>query len=62
MPKYLTVGELRDLENTQSAAEWNILCDKIKSARGGSYPTNWYQEVILSGLIGIKHLEFGGII
>lgn len=46
----LTVAEMEDLTNSTSEAEWNAACDRIKKARGGAYPDDWYAKVLLSGL------------
>jgi len=47
----LTQEEIEKLKATKSEAEWNAVCDEVKSARGGSYPGNWYATVVLSGMM-----------
>ena len=46
----LTEKELAALTNTKSETEWNDVCDSVKAAREGQYPSDWYQKVVLSGL------------
>ena len=46
----LTNEEMGKLEAAKSTAEWNDCCDEIKRARGGQYPPDWYQRVIMTGL------------
>ena len=40
------------LWNATSEQDWNTKCDQIKKAHSGVYPGYWYQEVIMSGLLG----------
>ncbi|MBT4187636.1 MAG: hypothetical protein HOE14_10545 [Gemmatimonadales bacterium] len=47
----ITEIELYMLENSQSEEEWNQACDGIKRVRGGNYPRDWYQAVMLSGVL-----------
>lgn len=47
----ITETELKKLESCTSDQQWNAECNKIKEVRGGQYPTDWYQMVILSGLL-----------
>lgn len=47
--KDLTPSELEILEQCQSAKEWNDACDKIKAARNGEYPNDWWSVMKLSG-------------
>lgn len=47
----ITPEELQELELTTNADEWNAACDKIKAARGGQYPPDWYAKVLASGLM-----------
>lgn len=47
----LTEAELNELKNTKNETEWNALCDKIKAARKGSYPPDWFNKVLLTGVI-----------
>lgn len=50
MNNNLTNDEITKLINTKSAKEWNAVCDLIKKSRGGTYPPDWWQKVIQSGL------------
>ena len=47
----LTENELMQLTNAESETEWNGICDRVKAARGGQYPPDWYQKVIATGLV-----------
>lgn len=48
----ITDAELSDLENCASTEEWNKACDRIKDARDGNYPLDWWDRVIRSNLAG----------
>lgn len=39
------------MESSQSEAEWNANCDKVKAHFGG-YPNDWFKKIIVSGLLG----------
>ena len=45
----LTDNEVTKLENTKSAAEWKVICDEIKMARGGQWPPDWFDRIVVSG-------------
>lgn len=47
----LSEAEIRGLWATTCEAEWNRACDRIKAARGGVYPDDWYREIVLSGVL-----------
>lgn len=55
----LTNDELKLLESSTSEKEWNATCDTIKNNHGG-YPHDWYEKVILSGLMGRVANRWGG--
>jgi len=38
------------MQQSKSELEWNKNCDLVKKANKG-YPSFWYSEIILSGLI-----------
>lgn len=43
--------EVLDLmSSSKNQQDWNQNCDRVKKAHNNSYPSWWYQEVILSGL------------
>lgn len=43
--------EVKDLmKSSQTEAEWNANCNKVKAAFGGVYPSFWYQAIVASGL------------
>lgn len=46
----LTNEEFEALKNSKNQTEWADLCDKIKHARSGGYPSDWYVKIIMSGL------------
>jgi hypothetical protein len=46
----LTQQELDELKAARDGVAWDALCDKIRAARGGSYPSDWYSKVIAPGL------------
>ena len=47
----LTDEELDMLKAVTSGTEWDDACSKVKKVRDGSYPFDWYEKVITSGLI-----------
>ena len=47
----ITDEELKSLEACQSGEDWGNACDKIKAARGGIYPDDWWDKVKLSGMM-----------
>ena len=57
----LTNEEIAAFEATQSEAQWNAQCDKIKAARHGQYPPDWWPVMVESGkasriMVRWKHL------
>jgi hypothetical protein len=50
-PMNITESELIQLKSARSSRMWNVACDKIKEARGGAYPPDWYAKVLSSGLM-----------
>jgi len=54
----ITDEEIKALENTKSEDEWNAECDKIKRARDGQYPPDWWAGVSQSGLMHRVHLSW----
>lgn len=46
----ITQEELDALEACQTADEWNDLCSIIKGLREKSYPPDWWEKVMVSGL------------
>jgi hypothetical protein len=47
----LTNDEMLDLGKTRSAREWDDVCDRIKAARGGHYPPDWWARIQQSGFM-----------
>lgn len=51
------VVELMESSNTE--AEWNANCDKVKVACGG-YPDFWYSAIIQAGILSKTSKKWGG--
>ena len=49
--KKLTYEEVIMLGDCQSEEDWGNACRKIKGARNGNYPEDWWDRVKLSGLM-----------
>lgn len=47
----LTDAEMLDLGKTRSDREWGDVCDRIKAARDGQYPCEWFRRIVLSGFM-----------
>jgi len=47
----ITKQETASLEACQSADDWSVACGKIKSARNGMYPPDWWDKVKMSGMM-----------
>jgi len=47
----LTNDELEMIKACASGTAWRDVCDKIKAARDGQYPPDWWEKVKLSGLM-----------
>lgn len=45
----LTEEEMTRLRSCNSERDWNRTCDAVKAARGGLYPADWWQRIMLSG-------------
>lgn len=54
----LTDAEYRELVATSTEEEWNASCDRIKAARGGEYPSDWFPRMMVSGIVGQKSRLF----
>lgn len=50
MANKLTPEHLTLLKNTKSIDDWNAACATIKAANDGNYPSDWWSEVMSSGL------------
>lgn len=55
----LTNEDIAMLEAVKSADEWNAACSKLKAARGGVYPSDWWPKVKLSGMMERILSSFG---
>jgi hypothetical protein len=47
----LTDNEYMRLLQSRSSKDWGDVCDEIKRARNGVYPRDWFQKIILSGVM-----------
>ena len=47
----LTDEEMGSLISVKSEVDWADACRKIKSARGGQYPHDWFARVLQTGLM-----------
>ena len=47
----LTDAEIIDLGKTRNEREWGEVCDRIKAARGGNYPREWFRRIVVSGFM-----------
>lgn len=52
----LTDAEMFDLGKTRNEQEWNEqewneVCSRVKAARGGHYPCEWFHRIVLSGFL-----------
>ena len=48
------------MESSKTEEEWNINCDKVKAACGGSYPDFWFAAVLASGVSSRTAAKWGG--
>lgn len=55
----LTDAEMFDLGKTRSGVEWNEICNRIKKARGGHYPREWFARIIRSGFMARIEATWG---
>jgi hypothetical protein len=55
----MTIEEVKTLMgSSQSEAEWDANCDRVKKAHNG-YPSFWFREIVMSGLAGRVAARFG---
>lgn len=59
-PEPITDEEISLLKACGSEEEWNSTCDKIKKARGGKYPNDWWPKIVQSGMMKSIVSKFGG--
>lgn len=55
----ITDEEISMLKACNSESEWNAACTKIKQARNGAYPPDWWPKMKLSGLMDEILAKFG---
>lgn len=55
----ITDQEIANLNATRSSIEWNSVCDQIKAARGGEYPPDWWNRIMMTGLAAQIHDAWG---
>lgn len=48
----LTEDDIKELERADSDEQWNVVCDRVKAENGNQYPSDWYEKVIKTGMIG----------
>ena len=51
MNEPLTDAEVESLKACRNESAWNAACDAIKAARQGSYPSDWWPKMQMSGLM-----------
>ena len=47
--KFMTEEDFALMDSSQTGDEWDANCDKIKAKYNGSYPQDWYFQMIISG-------------
>lgn len=55
----ITEQEIQKLRSARSEEEWDSICDEIVRSHAG-YPSDWYMEVIASGLRKEVAARWGG--
>jgi len=45
----LTPEELAEVDTITTHAQHRAFCDKVKAARGGQYPCDWYAKMLVTG-------------
>jgi hypothetical protein len=53
-------GVVQLMGMSQTSAEWNQNCDKVKAANQGLYPAFWFETIIQSGLCAQVSARWGG--
>lgn len=56
----LTDEEIAMFEACKSEEEWDSACDKVKKARGGKYPPDWWTKMKMTGRMDRIVNSFGG--
>lgn len=58
----LTTEQIQSLEDCQSEADWSKACEAIKESSGDgiSYPDDWFEKVLESGLMDRITSRWGG--
>ena len=54
----ITDQEMSAMVDCKTEHEWNDLCSKMKAARDGQYPSDWYVKIIATGFINAKAESF----
>lgn len=49
--KKLTDKEFEELTACKNEQEWNAACDRVKAARHGQYPFDWWPRMMVSGVM-----------
>lgn len=54
----LTRREEDELKAARTEEEWGAACDKIKAARDGAYPAEWFLKIIASGFMATQQKKW----
>lgn len=55
----MTREEVRILmSSSKNEKEWDANCDKVKEAFQGSYPSFWFEAIIMTGLLAKVKLNW----
>jgi hypothetical protein len=56
--EHLTEDEYVDLLATRNGREWDRACDRVKAARNGQYPYDWFSRMNRSGVMARHFATF----
>ena len=45
----LTPEELAEVDEIRTYAQHRAFCNRVKEARGGAYPSDWYEKMLVTG-------------
>ena len=57
----LTPEELAEVDGIRTHAQHRAFCDKVKEARGGVYPSDWYEKMLATGKNGFRIKSYKNI-
>jgi len=55
----MTEEQIEMMKSSATEVEWNANVGKVKATHGG-YPTDWYEKIVLSGVMKMTVAKFGG--